>query len=271
MITTGFAGLLLLLMFLVRWQLTNFVPPSPLDEGIEVNLGTSDQGFGKDQPLMPGDPAPKQEIVHSSPPVTRITNNDSKDIDEDKEDKASPKILKPNVSKPIAKEINKETRQIVKTPKVQPVVVQTPPKPKAVLNRTIGGTGNGGNGADTYKKGSNEGIAGGNGDQGKINGDPNSKNYNGNGGHGNGGPLVTRGDRRIVRYYSFTGDLDKAVVYADIKVSPDGIGQFVQIARGSTTSSSAYKEAITDYLRNIRFDRSEHESVVTVQFNFRVN
>src|SRR5689334_11454295 len=85
MITTGFAGLLLLLMFLIRWQLVTFTPPSPLEEGIEVNLGTSDQGFGKDQPLMPGDPAPKAEVVHASPPPTTVKTNDAKDIEEDKE------------------------------------------------------------------------------------------------------------------------------------------------------------------------------------------
>jgi len=271
MITAGFAGLLLLLMFLIRWELVTIIPPSPLEEGIEVNLGTSDQGFGKDQPMMTGEPAPKQEVVRSSPPQTKVNTNDSKDIEEDNEDKVAPKILKPNVSKPIAKEINQENKQVTKTPKVEQVVVKTPPKPKAVLNRTIGGTGTGGNGADTYQKGSNEGIAGGKGDQGVVGGNPNATNYKGTPGNGNGGPRVTRGDRKIIRYYSFTGDLDKAVVYADIKVSPDGVGQFVQIARGSTTSSSAYKEAISDYLRNIRFDRSEHESVVTVQFNFRVN
>lgn len=270
MITAAFAGLLLLLMFLIKWQINLDIPPVA-DEGIEVNLGTSDIGLGKEQPLQPGDPAPQQQVVHAAPPPTKVTTSNAKDIEEDKNDKDAPAILKPTTAKNEAKEINKENKQVVKTTKTEPVVTPAPPKPKAVLNRTIGGTGTGGNGADTYQKGTNEGMAGGNGDQGKLNGNPNSTNYEGNGGNGNGGPRITKGDRKIIRYYSFEGDLDRAVVYAEIKVSPDGIGQFMQIAKGSTTNTQAYKNAITEYLRNIRFDKSDHESVVTVQFNFRVN
>jgi len=82
---------------------------------------------------------------------------------------------------------------------------------------------------------------------------------------------VTRGDRKIIRYYSFEGDLDKAVIYANVLVSPEGTGKFVSIAKGSSNSSNAYKEAIIQYLQNIKFDKADHESMLTVQFNFRVN
>ena len=270
MITAGFASLMLLLMFLLKWSLPVIQPPV-IEEGIEVNLGTSDQGFGKDQPMLPGEPAPKQQIAYTAPQQTKADVNDAKDVEEDKNDKESPAILKPKVSKPDSKEINKETRQLVKAKNVEEVVTPKPQRPKAVLNRMVGSNGTGGNGADSYKKGNNEGIAGGNGDQGRVGGTPGAPNYTGNPGNGNGGPRVTRGDRKIIRYYSFQGDLEKAVVYADVRVTPDGIGQFVQVSRGSTTNSQSYKNAISEYLRNIRFDRSDHESTVTVQFNFRVN
>jgi hypothetical protein len=82
---------------------------------------------------------------------------------------------------------------------------------------------------------------------------------------------VTKGDRKIVASYSFQGDLDKATIYAEVKVSPDGIGTFENFARGSSSTSSSYKTAIIQYLRNIKFNKSDHESSVTVQFNFRVN
>ena len=269
-ITAGFAGLMLLLMFLLKWSLPA-IPLPVIEEGIEVNLGTSDQGFGKDQPMQPGEPAPQQQIAYTAPQQTKAEVTNAKDVDEDKNDKESPAILKPKVNKPESKEINKETKQVVKAKYVEPVVIPKPQRPKAVLNKTVGGNGAGGNGADSYQKGSNEGIAGGKGDQGRVGGTPGAPNYTGNSGNGNGGPLVTRGDRKIIRYYSFQGDLEKAVVYADIRVTTDGIGQFVQVAKGSTTNSQVYRNAITEYLRNIRFDRSDHESTVTVQFNFRVN
>lgn len=269
MITAAFAGLMLLLMFLIKWTIQT-IPPVIVDEGIEVNLGTSDQGFGKDQPMMQGEPAPKQEVATVAPSQTKSDIKDAKDIEENN-DKEAVTVLKPKVTKPDSKEINKETKQAVKVTKPQPIAVVKPQRPKAVLNRTMGSNGVGGNEADNYQKGSNEGIAGGNGDQGKPGGTPGATNYTGNPGHGNGGPTVTKGDRKIIRYYSFQGDLEKAVVYADIKVSADGVGQFMQISRGSTTNSQAYKNAISEYLRNIRFDKSDHESTVTVQFNFRVN
>ncbi len=56
----------------------------------------------------------------------------------------------------------------------------TPPKPKAVY---AGGKSSGasGNNADSYNKSTNQGVAGGKGDQGKPNGNPNSDSYTGNG------------------------------------------------------------------------------------------
>lgn len=46
------------------------------------------------------------------------------------------------------------------------------------MNGVRGGTGTG-NGADTYKPGTGEGIAGGRGDQGVVGGNPNGRNYSG--------------------------------------------------------------------------------------------
>ena len=66
------------------------------------------------------------------------------------------------------------------------------------------------------------------------------------------------------------GDLPKATINAVIKVSPDGRGVFVTFDKGSTSSDSRYANAIRGYLPNIQFNKSDHESVVTVPFNFRV-
>ncbi|HEY8735023.1 MAG TPA: hypothetical protein VIL90_10690, partial [Puia sp.] len=38
-------GSLLLMLFLISWDLP-FNPPAPVEEGLEVNLGNSDQGSG---------------------------------------------------------------------------------------------------------------------------------------------------------------------------------------------------------------------------------
>ena len=67
------------------------------------------------------------------------------------------------------------------------------------------------------------------------------------------------------------GDLPKATINAVIKVSPEGRGVFVTFDKGTTSSESRYANAIRNYLPNIVFNRSDHESIVTVPFNFKVN
>ena len=147
-----------------------------------------------------------------------------------------------------------------------------PRVPKAVLGKTTIGTGRGG-GAEDYDRPGGCGTGSGVGNGSGTGGGSGSGNGGGNGsgtGSGN-GPKVTRGDRKIVRSYSFEGDLDRATIYANVNVSPEGVGTFVSIAKGSSNSGSAYKNAIVQYLQRIRFDKADHESMITVQFNFRVN
>lgn len=275
MITAGFAGLMVLLMFIIKWQLPKIEIPIP-DAGVEINLNIpeekiekfADGGGGGGNPVQAINPA---GIAAPAPPQPG-TKEDSKDIADDNNDKTSPAILKPDRPKPTATKIN-ENKSVVKTEPKPIIETPAPPKPKAVLGRTLTGSGQGGGVADNYDRsggsGNGYGVGNGNGTGGgRGNG---SGGGNGNGVGGGSGPKVTNGDRRIVRSYSFTGDLDKAVVYANINVSPDGTGRFVSIARGSSNSSNSYKEAIMRYLDNIKFDKSDHESMVTVQFNFRVN
>ena len=59
-------------------------------------------------------------------------------------------------------------------------------------------------------------------------------------------------------------------IYAEIEVSPNGIGRFVQIAKGSSSNDPKYKKAITEYLTKINFNTSDHSSMVTVKFKFEV-
>ena len=130
-----------------------------------------------------------------------------------------------------------------------------------------GGNGTGGNGAAQDNGYKNQGYKGGNGDNGSPNGNPDS--YGNSPGGRVGGPKVF-GNRKIVRYYSFTGDLEKATIYAIVKVTPEGVGTFAGFGKNSSTTARAYANAIVDYLRNVKFDKADHESTVTVQFNFNI-
>ena len=272
MITAGFAALMILIMFLLKWELPaleNIVQ----EPGIEVELNLPEEpeipakgGGGGGNPVQAiGSPG----IAQAAPP-TPGEKDDSKDIEESN-DKESPEVTKPTVVK--LKAITIANTSVAKTTPKPIVETPAPPRPKAVLGKTTTGAGKGGGAADDYDrsggKGNGSGVGNGNGKGGGTGNGNGGGNGNGNGA-GN-GPKVTNGDRKIVRSYSFDGDLDKATIYANVNVSPDGIGKFVNIAKGSSNSGAAYKEAIMRYLQNIKFDKSDHESMVTVRFNFTVN
>lgn len=267
-LTAGIVGLLLLITLLISWNIPT-APPPVFEEGMEVNLGNSDFGSGTIQPLIPGPPAASQDEVNV-PKTSQASSSDEKDILKDENDAEAPPIVKKEEKKPVIKPTPTVSNdKKVTKPNPVPNPTPAPPKPKATYK---GGTSNtsGGNNADTYNNSRNQGISNGNGDQGKTNGDPNSDRYDGTGGKGNGnGPRILSGDRKIVRFYAFEGELPPAVISARIRVSPDGKGQFVEFAKGSSNTSSAYRDAIKSYLPNISFDKSDHESIVVVQFVFK--
>lgn len=272
MITAGFAGLFILIMFLLKWKLPVFEKPFQ-EPGIEVELNLPEEppvlasgGGGGGNPVQA---AGAPGIANYTPPAPGV-NEASKDVEEN-DDKESPPIIKPVVSKPKATAIV-NTSVVKAEPK--PVIETPAPKvPKAVLGKTTTGVGKGGGAADDFEKSGGKGNGFGVGNGNGTGGGTGNGTGGGNGtGSGTGsGPKVTRGDRKIIRYYSFEGDLDKAVVYANISVSPEGTGKFISIAKGSSNSSNEYKTAIMQYLQNIKFDKSDHESMLTVQFNFKVN
>ncbi|MFW1568030.1 hypothetical protein ACEV9J_24020, partial [Vibrio parahaemolyticus] len=101
--------------------------------------------------------------------------------------------------------------------------------------------GAGGNNADSYNKSNNQGIAGGKGDQGNPNGNPNSDSYTGNAASGNSGNGVTIRNgldgRRITKLPSFEDDFNEnAKVAVDITVDGSGAVTAATInPRGTTT------------------------------------
>lgn len=283
-------ALLLLVFFLVAFK-TPTPPPPPPQEGIEVNLGDSDTGYGDEQPMQPGEPAPTLTDADAAtiPAVAEEAASETDKETTNREDADLPEIKKPEQKKIIEKEkavdkkevqkkVTEAEAKLVPDLKNQPVVNDTKntqekktadPKPKAVF---VGGNGTGGNQQDSYNNSPGEGKAGGSGDQGKKNGVPDADNYSGNGGKGNqpnGVPRVI-GNRKITKPYTFEGDLDKAIIFAIVKVSPAGKGSFVDFGKNSTSRKPEYKKAIIQYLANIEFDASSKEDLVTVQFIFNI-
>ena len=234
-----------LVFFVLKWQepAPTIIPPLP--EYMEVNLGNSNTGAGEVPPMSKEAPAPEQgekatKTKAAATAATKINTVTGDDKDE---------AVKSGTAKTIAKSNE----------------VPTPPKPKALMGKYAGGNGPGGNNQDSYNNVKDQGIAGGKGDQGVANGSINGKAYS-----GTGGPFVTKGDRRVTKTYSFNGDVPPATIYAEIEVNPNGVGRFIQIARGSSSNDAKYKRAIIDYLTKISFNPSDHSSTVTVKFKFDV-
>lgn len=271
MYTLAICGTLLLLFFWISWPINKIPPPPPIQDLIEVNLGNEFEGMGDEQPLIKGERAPSQDPVPLPQNTTAAASNDAaKDIetDDNANEEAAPvtKVEKNNSKKLDAPKEN--VTKPVKTNNPSTVATPAPPKPQKP-KYAYNGTGAGkGNGADQDNGYTNQGNnPNGKGDDGVPDGKPDS--YGNNPGGRSGGPKVF-GNRKIVKYYSFTGDLEKATINAVVKVSPAGIGTFMSFGKGSTRTSAQYANAIKDYLRNIQFDKAADESTVTVQFNFNV-
>ena len=270
-VTGATALAILLLLLFIRWKIPVFEPtaasssvevevnwppdpPSEIDGGGgggQPTLANGAAGMTSEAPMVPGtpDPAAATEADENStaaalPPTKTVAANKKK--------------IKPTstTTKPVP---------IAKTP--------SPPQPRAVMGRTNSGVASGGGATESFEQTGGRGNGLGAGD-----GDGSGGGSGGGLGGGNGtgaglgtGPRVTKGDRKIVKTYAFEGDLSKATIYANIAVSPDGTGKLINLAKGSSTTGTAYKQAIVRYLEKMRFNTSDHESVVTVQFNFKIN
>ncbi len=256
--TAIICGAILLIALLVSWKISPH-PPQVAEELIEINLGNDKEGFGEVQPLIKGEKAPAEE---TAPQQKSAAVNNTKTDEVKTDDNTDPE------SAPVTKPIKTPVKVVT------PAVVVAPPAPKpqkpkiAGYNGPKGGTGNGATEDNGYKYQGNK--PGGTGDAGSPNGKPDSYGNTPGGKTGGGGLRVSKGDRTIVNNYIFMGELPRATINAVIKVSPEGRGTFVTFDKGSTSVDSKYAAAIKGYLPNIEFNKSDHESVVTVPFNFRV-
>jgi outer membrane biosynthesis protein TonB len=266
------AALLTLLILFLKWRIEIPVKPEePTTIEVELNLPPeppieteADGGGGGGniaQAIGPTGAAPESPQPSGEPePAKEIADPEEKEA----------VVVKPVITK-------KESPKITK-----PAVVKTtpkkeenpaPPQPKMVMGKKNNRTGTGADSPDDFNRSGNQGTGLGVG-KGSGSGGGSGTGMGGGNGSGTGtgnGPAVTSGNRKIVRASRFDGDMDNATIFARIRVSPEGKGSFVEFAKGSTHRTNQYKQAITQYLSKIQFDRSEQEDIVTVQFNFLVN
>jgi outer membrane biosynthesis protein TonB len=291
--TTVVCALLFIIFFFAKWTLPQITPP-PVSEGIEVNLGNSDEGLGDVAPQVPGEPAAAKEESYSPPaksaPAPPVAQEENIQGDENEKDDAAPVVN--NTPKPVVKHtptpeparvkprVNTQpvarASPVKSQPNSQPVVNPTPapPKPKALYK---GGTatGTGGNGADSYNNVRNQGIAGGHGDQGSPNGNPNSDSYRGNAASGSSGVRIRSGlsGRRFTRLPSFEDDFNEnAKVAVDIRVDKNGnVISAVVNPRGTTTTNGNIRSIATRKALQLKLNSGdEDEQTGTILFDFKL-
>src|SRR3954447_20928275 len=84
-------ALLLIIFFFTKWTLPQ-IPQPAFQEGIEVNLGNSDEGLGDVAPQIPGEPAASKEEEYSPPaqsaPAPPVAQEENIQGDENEADEA---------------------------------------------------------------------------------------------------------------------------------------------------------------------------------------
>lgn len=181
-ISIGAHVALLLLCLFVGYTLPATSAPTE-EMGMEVNLGSSDDGSGDDQPFSTDNPAYQPEEMSKS----QVDNNDAEtpnDMTTDEND-VDAAVVKTN-PKPNKTQSNKTDNQ------AKPIAQQ---KPKILFPAS---NGNGGNAAQINQAGSSEGNGTGNGDKGVAGGTPGASNYSGIPGNGTGGIGHSFSDRNLV-------------------------------------------------------------------------
>ena len=258
--TLAVGSAVFLMVWLISWSNPPKVVPNT-EEYIEINLGNSDMGSGTDQPELPGDPAPAQQMAYTPPTPTQSHEESVRDVaDEHESAPEAPVVTKPAVSRPDATKIAESKTVKTNNPVPQPPV-EARRVPKAVAGRTLGGTGNGGNGAETYRPGNGEGSGNGPGDQGVVGGNPNGTRYS--------GVVIRRGlqGRSITKMPSLFGGTIKGKVILNITV--DASGKVIEASR-SADSPVTDREAVNFAIQKayeLRFNSGQQQTGA-ITFNF---
>ena len=217
------------LMLVVLLLLAFHTPlPLPGEEGVEVNIGYSDNGMGDIQPEVPAlapEAAPQPSQNKSDEQLVTENTEDAPVIDKNKKKTVKPTpILKPT--------------PVVEKPK-EPTVNQKALYPGKSTKTATGG---------------NQGTTGKPGDQGSPNGTPGSTNYEGNGGKGNGisFDLGGRGSRSLPKPTYNSPEQGKIVV--SIKVNREGKVTYASAgAKGTTISEINLRQQAESAARKTLF------------------
>jgi TonB family protein len=186
---------ILLLLLLMLWRFSMPAQETQLPEmGMEVNLGTSDNGSGTDQPMDMEDPAASASTARTAASAATANNDVERSEDDD-----APSVA---TSTQIARQRshnNTENHRGTSAAATTTTTARTtqPQRPRYVYP---GSNGRGGNSAAANMPGTSEGNTTGDGDRGVPHGTPGSPNYTGSPGSGTGGISYSLGGRTMIAF-----------------------------------------------------------------------
>ncbi|MBK7132389.1 MAG: hypothetical protein IPH69_06060 [Bacteroidales bacterium] len=262
---------LLLLLVFVGFS----IPPSPqIEEGIEVNFGTDETGSGLIEPSLaavqeettvPPD-ASQAEVTEDEPLLTQDTEEapEVKKVDPDAERKKLEKI-----------EADKKRREELEAERIKKAAEEAERKrieaeqqrQTDIMNRTKNALANSKNaGTNT----TSEGITGGTGNQGVVNGSADSQVRGDGGGTGNKGisyDLQGRGFQKLPPpKYDYQGE---GRVVVDVSVDREGkVIQATPGTKGSTTLDEYLLKVAKDAALEARFEAKPDAPVVQKGNNY---
>lgn len=238
-ITVTIHVLLLLLFFVVGMK---YLDP-PLEAGIAINFGTSDEGMGNVQPTEQIESAPQQQSSAAAQPETdiheEVVTQDVKEapVIEDKKEKKEP-VEAPQTEKP------EETKKPDPTPDKSTT---------DALSSILNGPSRDGKPQDGD---GNDGIAG---DKGDPDGDPNASSYYGSGKGLDGDGNYQLGGRRALNKEKIVQKCNESgTVVVNIEVDRSGrVTKATPGVRGSTSTASCLLEPARESALATRFNSDD--------------
>lgn len=247
--TTGVHILLLFLFLLIGFRIPATEAPI-MDMGMEVNLGTSEDGSGDSQPMHEDDPAPDNAArAHHVAAAEQAAAKEMEYTDEADVPTVLP-VNKTNTSNRNRTETsNRRTRNNPSATTSNNTTAA--PRPRYVYG---GSTGKGGNSAAANVAGTGEGDMTGPGDRGVPGGTPGAANYTGNPGTGNGGISHNLDRRSIVAFPPPEASFrEGGRVVVRVTVNRDGAIVNKQVV---SASSGELRNIALKKLEKVRFNKS---------------
>ncbi len=264
--TIFFHSILLFIFIYFKLNLTfpAVFPPVPQEEGMEVNFGNSQTGWGEEEPSSGGSPEPENTAVAA---VTPAASKPEKSVAKTQEDlltqQAEETARVEAQQKKIAEAKKAEDQKKVEAEK-QRVEAEKKKKSDEISKMVGNAFGNG--------TSNSQGINKGPGNQGDPNGTPGSPNYGPGGGSGNIG-FSLNGRKMVQRPVIVEKSQDQGKVVVKIIVDRNGKVTKATAGERGTTATSAYLFRISEEAAlKTKFDANPatEEQVGSMTFTYKL-